>query len=232
MRRREGAREHLDGPVAADDLAASLADVDRLSAWFGGHALTLTALNRALGPPPPGATRRVLDVGGGGAHLARRLVRRARRAGRRVRVVVLDVDAGALALGRALSGAAYPEIAFVRADASALPLREGAVDAAVSVLTLHHLEADGAAAALAEMRAASRGPVIVNDLLRSRLALALVWLATRLVARHPFSRHDGPLSVRRAWAPAEMEVLADKAGVGPPRLRRHPLLGRLLAVWS
>ena len=47
MRRAEGAREILDGPVAPDVLAASLGDLDRLNAWFGGYALTLTRLRRA-----------------------------------------------------------------------------------------------------------------------------------------------------------------------------------------
>ena len=41
MKRTEGAREVLDGPIGAAELAATLADIDRLNAWFGGHALTL-----------------------------------------------------------------------------------------------------------------------------------------------------------------------------------------------
>ena len=58
-------------------------------------------------------------------------------------------------------------------------------------LTLHHLEPDAAVGALAEMRRTSRLGVIVNDLLRSRLSFWLVWLATRLLAHHPYARDDG-----------------------------------------
>ena len=40
----------------------------------------------------------------------------------------------------------------------------------------------------------------MNDLLRTRPSLTLVWLATRVLRLHPVSQHDGPLSVRReAW---------------------------------
>jgi hypothetical protein len=80
------------------------------------------------------------------------------------------------------------------------------------------------------MRAAARLGVVVNDLLRTRLGLALVWLATRLLARHRFARHDGPLSVRRAYSPAELKALAAAAGLATPAIRRHPWWGRLVAV--
>jgi hypothetical protein len=60
--------------------------------------------------------------------------------------------------------------------------------------------------------------------------LALVWLATRVFTRHRFARHDGPLSVRRAYSPGELRSLAAAAGLAPPVIRRHPCLGRLVAV--
>ena len=76
----------------------------------------------------------------------------------------------------------------------------------------------GAASALA----------VVNDLLRTRLSLALVWLTTRVLRLHPVSRHDGPLSVRRAYSADELARLAEKAGVRV-RIRRYPWLARLVA---
>jgi hypothetical protein len=82
------------------------------------------------------------------------------------------------------------------------------------------------------MRGAARLGVIVNDLLRTRVSLALVWLATRLLARHPMSRHDGPLSVRRAYSPDELRALAARAGLGRLVVRRYPLLGRVVAIAS
>ena len=152
----------------------------------------------------------VVDVGGGRGDLAVRIVRWARRAGRPVRVIVLDHDATTLALARRRT-ARYSEIALVRADATALPLRAGAVDVAVAALTLHHLTPDEATAALTAMTAAAR-VVVVNDLLRTPVALALVWLATRALRLHPVSRHDGPLSVRRAYSADELTALGRRSG--------------------
>ena len=70
----------------------------------------------------------------------------------------------------------------------------------------------------------------MNDLIRSRPAYWLVWLATRLWARSRMSRHDGPLSVLRAYTPAELLALARQAGVAGIRIIRYPWLFRLAAV--
>jgi len=95
-------------------------------------------------------------------------------------------------------------------------------------LTLHHLEPDAAVAALREMRRICRGQVVVNDLARTPLALALVWLATRVLPSHPISRHDGPMSVRRAYAPGELGDLLGAAGIGRATVTRYPWLARLI----
>jgi len=230
MRREEDAREHLDGLVPQADRDASLADIDRLSAWFGGHALTIGAIRRLLRTAPARPGRPVVvDVGGGRGDLARRLARAARRRGQRIRIVILDRDLEGLALAAPVCGL-YPEIMRVCADAGALPFRDEGVDVAVSSLVLHHLSPAAAVSNLEAMRTAAQCGVVVNDLLRTRFSWLLVVLATRLFARHAISRHDGPLSVRRAYAPDELRALCAKAGWGHVRIRRFPILSRILAV--
>lgn len=219
MRRAEHAVEFLDRPVPRQDREAALRDIDRLNAWFGGHRLTRRAVERLTGGAP---SVTVIDVGGGRGDFARRLAGVARRRGRRVRVVVVDRDA--------IVGSEDVDVVAVRADAAALPFRAGAADVVTASLLLHHLDPDAAVRSLAEMRAAARRGVVVNDLLRTRLTVALVWLATRLFARHRFARHDGPLSVRRAYAPDELRALGEKAGITGLAVRRHAVLGRVVAV--
>jgi ubiquinone/menaquinone biosynthesis C-methylase UbiE len=228
MRRAAGALEWLDGRPPAIALAATLADLDRLNAWFGGHALSLARVRRAAAALPPERTLRVVDVGGGDGGFGRRVARWARSAGRRARVLVIDHDATTAGLAAAAC-AAYPEIAVVRADATALPLAGAAADVVHAGLTLHHLEPEAAIMALREMRRACRGRLVVNDLARTPLALGLVWLATRVLPMHPMSRHDGPLSVRRAYAPAELGDLFGAAGVVGATVTRYPWLARLVA---
>jgi len=220
LARARGVQEYLDGPASPADREASLADVDRLNAWFGGYWLSERAIARLAARVPAGEPIRIIDVGGGRGDLAARLLRH----GRRLRVIVVDREAAMLIAG--------PGVAVVRADATALPFRPGAAHVVAAALLLHHLEPTAAARCLGEMRAAARIGVVINDLLRTRLALSLVWLATRFFTRHPFARHDGPLSVRRAYSPDEITVLARKAGVSRPIIHRYPWLGRLVAIFE
>ena len=229
MKRAEHVLEYLDRPLPPDDLAASLADIERLNTRFGGHWLTVREVARQVAHLPAAHRLVVLDVGGGRGDLALHLVAWARSTGRAIRVLVVDRDAGTAALARQHC-AATPEITVLQGDAAALPVREAGVDVAVSVLTLHHLEPDAAAAMLAEMRTAARAALVVNDLLRNAVSWLLVRLATALFARHPFSRHDGPLSVRRAYSVDELSVLAGKARITNVRVERYPWLARVLFV--
>lgn len=226
--RAENAVEWLDVPVPASDLEASLSDISRLNRYFGGSWVTRSHLVRLLGADS-GRPVTILDVGSGGADIPIHLVRWARRRGRRFRVIALDRDRRILEVARRWARA-YPEISFVQADGLHLPVRSRGVDAAVSSLTLHHLEPGDAPLLLAEMARAARIGFVVNDLIRSRLAYALVWLVTRLFAWSRLSRHDGPLSVLRAYTPQEIGRLAERAGVGRIAIVRHPFCVRLAVV--
>lgn len=226
MRRTEGAHELMDGPLSEADLTACLDDLDRLNRWFGGYALSLARLRAAVASVPRARTLLVVDAGGGRGDFALRVMRWARRHHRTVRVVVVDRDAASVARAR------YPEIMTVVGDVTALPIREDGADVVTLSLTLHHLEPDEAVTALGEMAAVARHGVIVNDLWRGYLSLALVWLGTRVLGLHPVSRHDGPLSVRRSYSGAEVRALAEKAGLRRITIRAYPLLARLVAVLS
>jgi SAM-dependent methyltransferase len=231
MKREEHRLEHLDGPLPVADLAASLADLERLNAWFGGHRLTVGQVAKRIEALPRDRRVVVLDVGGGRGDLALHLVDWARRQGRSMRVIVLDRDATTAALARRHC-ARVPEITVIQGDATALPVRSGGVDVAVSVLTLHHLDPDRAVTMLTEMRAAARDALVMSDLLRGRVAWWSVWLVTRVLACHPISRHDGPLSVRRAYSVAELSVLAGTARFRHFTVRRFPSLLRVVLVAS
>jgi hypothetical protein len=211
------------------DLARSLGDVARLNGFFGGRLVTLRHVRQLLAGYPPDRPVTVLDLGTGSADIPRALVRWARRAGRSLRVIALDLDAATLSLARRAT-VGYPEITLVRADALALPFRPGTVDVAISALTLHHLEPAAAAACLAAMDEVARAGMVVNDLARSRAALVLVWLATRALACGPLSRHDGPLSVKRAYTPDEVRGLCARAGLRDVVIRRYAPLLRFCLV--
>src|SRR5262249_38516994 len=175
LSRAAGAVELLDGPAPFAGRARSLADVARLKGAFGGRLVTVRHVRRLLARLPADRTATVVDLGTGGGDIPRALVRWARRAGRPIRVIALDLSGPTLEVARR-TVADYPEITLVRADALAAPFREHAVDVAISSLTLHHLEPAAATVYLEAMGAMARVGVVVNDLARSRLGWAAMWL--------------------------------------------------------
>jgi hypothetical protein len=67
---------------------------------------------------------------------------------------------------------------------------------------------------LRELRRVARLGVVVNDLDRSMPAWIGAWLLVRVASRNRYTRHDGPLSVRRAYRAAEVTPMAAATGLG------------------
>ena len=101
------------------------------------------------------------------------------------------------------------------ADGRGLPFADGAFDIAHASMVVHHLDPDDAVAFLRELRRVARHGLVVNDLVRGRLNWLGAWLLIHATATSRFTRHDGPLSVRRAYTRAELLDLVAAAGLEP-----------------
>ncbi len=212
MERLTGVKELLDGPL--DDppaLAANLRDLARINRLTGGTRLSIRAIE-ALGAP---AT--ILDVGTGGADIPMALLGRARAAGTPLTIAATDsrpeVLAAAVAVRPSVGGT--PGLGLAIADGRSLPYPDGAFDVAHASLVLHHLEPEEVVAFLAELRRVARHGVVVNDLVRGRTFWLGGWLLVHAIGQSPYTRHDGPLSIRRAYSRAELRDLVRAAGLEP-----------------
>jgi len=221
--------ELLDDPgTPPAELAECLADIARLNR-FGPTRSVLAHIapffERHRGPDP----LRVLDVGTGSADIPVALVRWARRRDRRVSVLALDVQPEVIACAAA-AARGFPEVRLVAGDALRPPVRAEGVDLATCSLTLHHLPEEAVAALLRLMASVARLGFVVSDLRRSRFAFATAWLVTRAISRNRLTRHDGPLSVRRAYTRSELARLAARAGLSSMRWYRAPAF-RVIGVY-
>lgn len=204
LSRRRSGLELLDaGRVTGDELRTNLADMGRLNRLPGGVGASVRAIERLLGSRP-GAS--VIDVGTGGGDVPLAL------AAHGWRVVGIDADPVVASIARDTT-AAVPHIRIVEADATSLPFEDGSVDVVHSSLLAHHLDPAVAVRAFAEMARVARAGVVVNDLRRGLLPLLATAVAVTALGRCRTTRHDGLLSVRRAYTPAELESLLAEAGL-------------------
>jgi ubiquinone/menaquinone biosynthesis C-methylase UbiE len=229
MDRLADAYELLDGPL--DDPAAlvgNLRDLRRINRWLGGVALTSAAID-ALAAHRTGLS--ILDVGTGGADIPIALIGNARTRDRNLDVVGLDSRAEVLAAA-ALADRAVTEtdgLTLQVGDGRSLPYPDDSFDLVHASLVLHHLDGDDGVALLREMARVGRLGIIVNDLHRSRLGWVGAWLIGHLLTRNRYTRHDAPLSVRRAYRVDEAEALVRRVGLAPVRTVRG-LLGHRYAI--
>jgi ubiquinone/menaquinone biosynthesis C-methylase UbiE len=221
MKRTAGAHELVDCGADPRLLAGTLRDLARINRFLGGAELSWRALSWACQRHALPSVS-VLDVGTGGADIPRHLLRRARRAGVALEVVAADVRQDVVDLARGWS-TGFASLRIEVVAEGRLPYADAEFDVAHASLVLHHLEPPEAAALLNEMARVARRAVIVNDLVRARRWWLGAQLLTRLTTRNRYTRHDAPLSVRRAYRPAEVAELARGAGLRPA----HALHDRL-----
>ena len=116
-----------------------------------------------------------------------------------------------------------------RASLSGLQL----LDLVSCSLFAHHLEPADLALFAAEALRVARCAVLINDLVRHPMHLALVYAGFPLM-RSYVSRVDGLASVRRAYVPDEMRrILASAAKPAPPvEISRHFLFRMGVIAWK
>lgn len=205
---RSAEQELLDGDeLDPQELRTNLREMAMLNRLPGGVGASIAGIRWAT----RGVERlHVLDAGTGSGHFPRRL----RRALTDARVTAVDSHPEVLAIARHnLRGT--DEVTLLHADVRALPVFDASLDVAHASLLLHHLEPDDVVATLAELRRVSRRGVVINDLRRGRVAVAVSSLTVLALARGRYTRHDGPMSARRAYSIPELDELAGRAGLAP-----------------
>lgn len=220
--RRERA-EILDGhAVDPDVVRRSMSDVVRANTLFGGASALLAELEPSLPNLPSRAT--LLDVGTGLGDIPARASRLAMRHG--VGLYTIGVD-----LSPALARESATNIdAPVCADALSLPFTDHSVDVVTLSQVLHHFSGTRGIALLREANRVARVRVIVSDIRRSWAAAAGLWLASFPLRFHPVSRHDGVVSVFRAFTPEELAAVVRHAVGVEPRVRSRAAF-RVTTSW-
>ena len=219
--KRVNAPELMDGaplpPAIMRDALWFLALSNR---WFGGTGVILRRLEAWSGRWDPGREITILDAGTGAADIPVAIAAWADRRGFRVRITAAELVPEAAAVARDRTKG-VPAIEVVQADVFALLAGGGVFDFVIASLFLHHMPPDRHSPVLQAFDRAARRGVIVSDLGRSAAGYAAVWLLAH-AAGNRVVRHDGPLSVRRAFTISELDALARGAGLPYLRAAREP----------
>jgi len=206
------------------EIERSLRDLSRMNRWFGGVATTRKLIERVASETGKKHFS-LLEVAAGFGEVPKVAARKLERRGIVIDVTLLDRARSHLLAGNR----------SVAADALALPFPGNSFDLVSSSLFAHHLEPAEFVRFVAEALRVSRVAVLINDLVRHPLHLALVYAGFPLMCSY-VSRHDGVASVRRAYVPNEVKGFLASAradGSGPRvEISRHYLFRMGVIAWK
>ncbi|MFC3714496.1 methyltransferase domain-containing protein [Sphingoaurantiacus capsulatus] len=212
LRTRSFAAEWMDDPAVDEaTFAACLIDLAAVNGWTLARPPTLRWLAQATRDWPRARRFTLVDVGYGQGDMLRHIHRWATRRGLVPELIGVDLSPWSETSAREATPAEMAidyrtgdvfEVAFDRP-----------VDFVISSLVAHHLDDDQLIAFLRWMEATAAKGWFVNDLHRHAIAYHGFRALSSVMRWHPFVRHDGPLSVARAFRRDDWERLIAGAGL-------------------
>jgi 2-polyprenyl-3-methyl-5-hydroxy-6-metoxy-1,4-benzoquinol methylase len=195
--------------LAPETYAALIADLARVNTVTLARPPTLAWL--------AAATRdlerfSLVDVGFGHGDMLRAIARWAAANGKTVRLVGVDLNPRSAPVAQAATDPAL-RIDYRTGDAAGLDF---APDFIISSLVAHHMTDPELVGFLRWMEATATRGWFINDLHRQRLAWAGFRALAGVLGWHPIVRHDGALSVRRAFVRSDWDDLLMAAGLRQP----------------
>lgn len=208
---RSGQSEMLDSPGIPDQLLhKNLGELDIMNRLIGGHAISLEGIKRLMTDRQK--KYHLVDLGCGSGDVLRFIARWARANQYHVKLTGVDMNADAIKylIEKSIE---YPEITGIIADYEDYIAATDDIDIVHCGLFCHHLDDSKLVQLFGYLKSSSCQGIVINDLHRSPLAYYGVWFLTRLLNGSALSKHDGPVSVLRAFKRKEIETLIQLAGL-------------------
>lgn len=246
--------ELLDTDAAPPrEVRRTLADLRRINRWFGGISTTRRMMEKVVarlhllsngrlsngrlsdgcptlvapgfGAPgrgssssPPQLT--LLDVGAGSGDVSLTAARQLRPS---AQVTVTLMDRMPAHLPRNGTGT-------VAGNALSLPFLDRSFDLVTCSLLVHHLERDEIVKFVNEALRVARVAVLLNDLRREPLHLALMYAGYPLFSR--VTLHDGIASIRRAYTPQELTAILRDTNAAEVQIEIGYLYRMGIIIWK
>jgi ubiquinone/menaquinone biosynthesis C-methylase UbiE len=203
------------------EIATALSDLRNINQWFGGVDTTQSMISE-VARKMSASSLSMLEVAAGAGYVPLSARARLRESGLTLQVTLLD---------RAHSHLNKNGNSAVVGDALSLPFANESFDVVSCCLFIHHLEPREIFQFVNEAVRVCRVAVIINDVVRDPIHLALVYLSLPLY-RSRLTHHDAPASVRRAYTVAEMHQMLEQTAAATVRVERHPLFRMGAIAWK
>lgn len=218
MKTRSKEPELMDDHTLPDDqLQAALNDISLANKYLGGNNITINGLQYFFKKYSQ-SKYTIVDMGCGDGEVLREVARYCRKKKINVNLIGVDLNAKSITLAKNNSKA-FPEIRFLQQDILQLKSEDLHCDIVTSTLTMHHFEDDQILDFLKHFMRLSKLGVVINDLHRNRLAAMLFQPLSRIFMKTHVARHDGLVSIQRAFKKKELQLFSKKLNLTSYQIR-------------
>jgi SAM-dependent methyltransferase len=209
FKNRSGQSEMMDAPdIPVKLLHKNLGELDILNRYLGGHSISIEGIKRLMVNRQK--VYHIVDMGCGSGDVLKYIARWARSNQYQVKLTGVDRNADAIQY-LVKNCSEYPEITGVVSDYKDFLETGPKIDIVHCSLFCHHLNDHELLELFRYLKTYTSEGFVVNDLQRSSIAFYSVWVLTRLLNGSALSKHDGPISVLRAFTRKELEKLLHNA---------------------
>jgi ubiquinone/menaquinone biosynthesis C-methylase UbiE len=207
------------------EITGSLSDLRWFNQRFGGIS-TAESMIRRVAAQFGVSSLSLLEVAAGSGYVPGTARQHLKQDGLRLEITLLDRAPSHLGSTNSNGGNRA-----VVGDALALPFPDSSFDLVSSTLFAHHFTPSQIVQFVNEGLRVCRAAVLINDLVRQPLHLALAYLGSPLY-RSRITRHDAPASVRQAYTEEEMRALLVQTAAAQVDITRHYLFRMGVIAWK
>jgi 2-polyprenyl-3-methyl-5-hydroxy-6-metoxy-1,4-benzoquinol methylase len=209
--------EEMEAPdIAESDLTACLNDLARANTLTMARPPTLRWLAQATRQLPHGSSFSLLDVGYGQGDMLRAIRRWAVKRGLKPRLTGIDLSPWSATAAAAATDPSW-QISYLVGDVFDYAPEEP-IDFVASSLVAHHMSDHQLVRFMQWMEQNARRGWFINDLHRHPVAYYGFTVLSAATLLHRMVRHDGLISVTRAFTRADWVGLLAAAKIAPQRV--------------
>ena len=214
LRQRSYQKELMDGnDIPFEAMEQTLKELNIVNSRLGGHAITLSGVQRLINGKEP---FRICEIGCGGGDNLFAIQNYCLQKNIQAGFVGIDMNLECIAFAQQQ----YPQLPcqWICSDYAAVNFENKKPDIIFSSLFCHHFTDEQLVSMLKWLQQNSRNGFFINDLHRHWLAYYLIKYITKFFSRSYLVKNDACLSVARSFIKKDWQQLFQKAGIKEPTI--------------
>lgn len=214
--KRSESQELMDDLTLKDEaLRKNLEELEAINHWLGGQKLLIGTLDKIHKKYTQHFNNKKIvigDLGCGGGDLLRAIHQWAKL--KNVEVELIGIDANSFMVNYAIEKSRpYPNLQYRVLNIFSPEFKKIPFDIVTMNTVCHHFSDAELVTLFSELKKQVSLAVIINDLQRHRISYVAIKCLSILFNFSYLARHDGPLSVLRAFHKIELMALLEKANI-------------------